>query len=436
MRVPLSLTDELFWPSPDQIPFNFALSARIRGPFGPNHLRLALACAAARHPLALARLEIDAQGAGWLVTPGCEAIDLRVAKEGECLEKVVEVELAKPFDPLTGPQVRAVWLPFEGGADVILIFNHTLGDGMSGAFFTRDVLRALGDPCARLEPVDVESGDLLEMIPARVGRAPFLRAQLALIHALAPLAWMVKKRLPQPFQPGPGAPPFSLITWRVGAEETDRLARRCKAEGTTVYAAVCAAWLKADAEVERRPVFNPARRWSRSLSTPVNLRAFLPGLAPDRFGLFMSTLTTRVECAPGIPFWQVARQVKAGLVNALAGDRKYHWVLRTHAALSGLSPADRRGALALLSAGRPEYDLAITNLGRLDFPERVGDLKIEALYGPLVNGFPFERTVSMLTFGGVMHFAFAWREFVMSRAAAERIKARALEILHAAVEEN
>ena len=143
----------------------------------------------------------------------------------------------------------------------------------------------------------------------------------------------------------------------------------------------------------------------------------------------MSTINTRVDCSPDRDFWVIAREVKRDLSRDLAGYRKFSWALHMHAALSGLSPADRRGALALLSAQRPGYDLAVTNLGRLDFPTQSGGLRFDALYGPLVNGFPFERTVSVLTFDGVMHFAFAFRAFVLDQATAEQLRARAMEIL-------
>jgi hypothetical protein len=115
--------------------------------------------------------------------------------------------------------------------------------------------------------------------------------------------------------------------------------------------------------------------------------------------------------------------------HELHADRVHLWLLRTTAAARALSPSDRRGVFDVLSARSPGYDLAITNLGRLDFPTHFGPLQVVELNGPLVNGFPWERTVSVLTFGGVLSYSFAYRDFVMDRATAEKIRNAAMHIL-------
>ena len=436
MYFPLTTASELFWLGKNQVSFNFAMMARIRGPFTPVDLSTALHRAAERHPLARVRLEIDAAGQGWLTTRDVAEIDLRIAN---CdWEHVVEVELGRPFDPCAGPQVRAVWVGGNASdaaaIDLILVFNHNVCDGMSGAFFTRDVLQLLGDPDAVLEPLNTYEGDLVNLIPRHVAAGTGMRLQLWAINTLAPLAWIVQKRFPRPTQPE-GGPRFCVQAWTLTSDHTAALVERCRTERTSVHAAVSAAWLRADAEIEEdlHPRSRWGSHWQRTVSTPVNLRRCLSQPVGDSFGLFMSNHTTRVGCGSERDFWEIAREIKRSLVHGLAGDRKFYWLLRTHAALRGLSAADRRGALALLSSQRPGYDLAISNLGRLDFPTQSGPLHFEALYGPLVNGFPFERTVSLLTFGGVMHFAFAFRDFVLDRPTARRIQARAMEILEQAV---
>jgi NRPS condensation-like uncharacterized protein len=415
MRIPLTTASEPFWLSRNKIPFNFAMMVRVRGLFTPADLIAALHCAAEQHPLARARLEIDSHGLPWLTTQGVPEINLRIANSDSTWEQVAEDELRCTFDPTVGPQVRAVWIStVEQVVYIVLVFNHNVCDGMSGAYFTRDLLQQLGStgtqplPPAVLSGPQPHYGDMVSLIPSRVARAAAVRLQMWAIHTLMPLAWMVQKRLPRPAQPE-DVPRFCILAWALIPETTAALVARCRVEGTSVHAAVCAAWLRADAEIEG------SQRWNRTVSTPVNLRGSLIGPVGDSFGLFMSTVTTRVSCNAARDFWEIAREIKRHQVNSLSGDRKFHWPLRTHAALGGLSAEDRRGALEMLSAQRPNYDLAVTNLGRLDFPTQSGSLHFEALYGPLVNGFPFERTVSLLTFGSVMHFAFAFRDFVLEQ---------------------
>ena len=76
-----------------------------------------------------------------------------------------------------------------------------------------------------------------------------------------------------------------------------------------------------------------------------------------------------------------------------------------------------------------EYDLSISNLGRLDFPVQFGPLKLEALYGPTIGCNAKEVVLGVVTVGGKMHFTMAFTDMTMTLPQAEQIKAKAMKSL-------
>jgi hypothetical protein len=74
-----------------------------------------------------------------------------------------------------------------------------------------------------------------------------------------------------------------------------------------------------------------------------------------------------------------------------------------------------------------DYDLSISNLGRVDLPSQYGDLQLEAIFAPTMNVMmDGHRILGVTTFAGRMNCTFTSRD-PLAAAVAER----ALEILAA-----
>jgi hypothetical protein len=57
------------------------------------------------------------------------------------------------------------------------------------------------------------------------------------------------------------------------------------------------------------------------------------------------------------------------------------------------NPASELALEGLVGDSGVTYDFVLTNLGRLDFPLQYGDLKVQAVYGPVVRpGMPGKKS--------------------------------------------
>jgi len=422
--------ERAMWLGGQIVPINFAMTARIGGDFSVEQLHATLARIRECHPLAAVRVAVDEVEGPCFVSEGVPDFPVRVLTGCGDADWVAAVreELGEPFTWDSGPLVRFVLLRGPDFSDLVAVCHHGICDGLAGAYLLRDILQALGEPGAPLTPLPVPP-DLWALIPASARTTPRARFQMAATTALLRVARFVQgmRRRVAPrtaVSASDGLPAwkrFCVLAWALGVTQTNELVARCRAEGASVHAAICAAWLRAFAEMQ------PGRKsWVRRVSSPISLRKRLTPPAGEAFGIFMSSVVTAVNCAPERNFWDIARDIKRELNRGSTDGKIFLWLLGMQSMVSALSDADLSSALDEF-AGQPiGYDFSITNLGRLDFPVRYGPLRLEAMYGPTVNTSEQERTVGVTTVGGRMFFTLAFRDFVLDPVTAEQLKARAM----------
>ena len=56
------------------------------------------------------------------------------------------------------------------------------------------------------------------------------------------------------------------------------------------------------------------------------------------------------------------------------------------------------------------YGYSITNVGRIDIPNRYGDLELDAVYGPLLYSDVNEKTVGVVTVAGKLTCTITYNE--------------------------
>ena len=401
---------------------NFALMLRVRGEISAGQLATALRQVRVRHPALLP----EPTDFPFEVRAGCGDDDWIEAAGSE---------LRRPFPERGGPLARFTLLQRAGGFDLLAAFHHGAADGMSGVFVLRDLLQALADPQATLVPLPAPppAGAL---IPAAVLADRGLHSRVALaVAALRArlLLARLRRRLsaPRPVGVAPAAPlpagelppdrQYLILPARLTIPQTAALLARCKQEQVTVHAAVCVAWLRAQAAL------TGAR--SGIVSSPVNLRDRLARPVGETSGVFLATLETRLECAPGRDFWDLAREFKQKLDRDLRDEVLFFKPL-LYSQLFPRVPAADRGLLAGMLFNSPvTYDFSITNLGRLALPLRSGALRVEAFYGPLVNSSEYERTVGVSTFADRLGLSFVFRASRTDPAQAKELMQRALALL-------
>jgi hypothetical protein len=220
-----------------------------------------------------------------------------------------------------------------------------------------------------------------------------------------------------------------LLPASLSAEQTAALLARCRAEGTSVHAAICVAWLRAYAES-----LEGSRRWVRTASSPVNVRNRLAQPIPETSGGFVCIVNTRVNCAPSRDFWQVAREFKQRLAGGLEDYRLFVPEL-TMAKIPTSFPQSQlfHAFERYFSDGSNKYDFSMTNLGQVGIPPTAGTLKVEAFYGPLVNSMENERTVGVSTLDGKLTFTLLFRRALMDPVQGKQLIERVVELLGEAV---
>jgi hypothetical protein len=393
------------------------MTARVRGQFAPDELHAALAQVRARHPLLGMRIAVDGEQWPCLIAEQVPDLPVRVVArqaEDDWIAQV-EQELEQPFDRPVGPLVRFVWLRSPDVSELVIVCDHLLVDGLSAALLVRDLLGQLGQPGTPIERLPVLP-TLNELIP------PDLADKLAQYLAAMPPSEAAPPQAPPP-QVSPVPPtPQRVLAWALAEPQTAALVARCRAERTTVQGAICAAFLGALAAAQ--PGVASAQR---RVQSPFSLRGRLARPVAEDFGLFIALPEVGVDCPPDRDLWDVARDIREALERETADERVFMPLVALEIQAASLSDAELFQMLA--ASFTANYDLSVTNLGRLDIPAQAGRLGLEALYGPALGvAGEHHRVLGVLTVGGRMSLTLAFRG-----PSLEHVRDRAMARLGAAV---
>ncbi|GAA3564177.1 condensation domain-containing protein [Amycolatopsis ultiminotia] len=364
------------WLAGKDFPNQFATTARVRGTADPAGLRRALDAVSARHPLLRTRIRPRPFPLVPVYrTAGVPPLPLRIVEHAGEHDWVreVETELQQPF-PAGGPLVRFVLLRRHDAFDLIMTGEHVLADATSYVYLLRDLLEVLGAPNRPVPVLDTPPAWGLVASPGDQPGAP----------PVEPTGWN---------RTGPPSECLSVLH-RVWDESlTEALIRRCRAERTTVHAALATAVLRALARFEEG---HPIRR----LSSPVNVRRRLPELFSQGFGSYIGpSITVAVDTSAGQDFWSAARAFKTELTarNSPAAFRASARILRLLYRLPG-----PLGRIATRRWIADEYDVWLTNLTRLPIPAEYPTGTLEALHLAVHTGGPRRRVVGVAEVDGRM----------------------------------
>ncbi len=372
------------------INIDFALSARVRGPLTRDRLEGALGRLCSRHPLMFVRADAREDGTPYLTTDGVPSIPLRIVDRETDDTWVVEAtrEIQVPAAYRRGPLLRCVWVRGRDVSDLILVCEHLTADGMSAVYALRDLLALAADPSLELEPV--VPPPLPDLVPAEVVAQIREDAEAwPLLGPMPPREWL----LAEPDEPahslGTGGeddvdPPL-IVPFSLEPDELSALLARCRAEGVTVQAALCAAFLTPFAEMDPA---QPVRR----AEIPADLRPKLTQPVGDAYGNLIGLTIIEFDCTPGRNLWDVARDAARAL-----GKMRDRDIFATVQVVMSLTGHMRNPDWAI------EYDLSISNLGRLNIPGTYGDLRLEEVWGPVFPATgPKHLILDVATFAGSM----------------------------------
>ncbi len=359
MRYPIPLRRAQRMLDGPKFSINFATTAHLRGPLTLSRLENALARLGQRYPMLVAHINTDEENNFYLTDDDAPPIPVRVVerKTAETWVDEVRRELPIVFNYQTGPLYRCVWVQGQDDtSDLVLVNDHMTADGRSAIYVLRDLLSLLADPTLELDPVlPVRLADLVS--------AEVLQKAAAFADSVPPDA-----PPPQPWSPSLASDPQRILPFSLTQTETATLRTRSRAEGVTIQAALCAAFLTPFAE--RHPD-SPLRL----AEVPVDLRPYLSQPVDNLYGTCLGLAIVTVNCHAGASLWDIARHAKT-VMRAVIGPDLF------------LQPPLVYQFIERPISGRfisHDYDLSISNVGQLDITAICGDLQVESVHTPTFN---------------------------------------------------
>ena len=432
-------------------PYNIVTAVMLRGGLTPDRLQSALDKAQQRHPLLRVNTILDSRGIPWFTSEDVGRIPLTVLKreDDDHALRITEKELNSQFamdkpQKSRTPLMRVTLLhPKDTStepSDVILSAQHTIADGMSMVFLTRDLLQFMTNPKQPVNPLDVTASTQDIFSPEVRSRIPKSFAEvMASLRLMVPpairdhlpaseteLMAFLKRMTPAPeVEPGGaaarkpeiGSPSSKIHTWGLTAGETQAFIARCKHEQVTVQSALCTAFLT---------IFT-------AVNTPVNLRPQLALPVGEAFGAFASGAVIRMTYDPKQGFWNNARQFHDKLQQELRDPFAVYTRFSKDVPVQTMQ-AFIQSLTALVSDQRP---FAITNLGSLDkigLLLQIGDLRVDSFFGVISPGILTNAiAVIVYTINGIMHFHLHYMEPATTTAEVKKFTSNAMTLLKSAI---
>ena len=353
----------------------FSIGASVRGQIEEEQLVHSLNTVQARHALLSVSIGWDDNDAhAFFVSDN--PIPLEIITEGDLeWQRIAEDELNRPFDPSTGPLVRAVISHGKDTTTIGLTFHHSIADGLGAVSVLDEILKVLG---GRTLPGTIPSVTFEKRLGIDMPR--FMRQTSAGKFAVA-------------------RSPLTDVHWHpakesvveLGRQRADRLFRIAKAEGVTVNSMLTAAMARAQLELDNQ--------WSSKvlrIMTPINLKPLLS--ISEQVGVFISIGLTTFHHAE-LDFWEEARRVGMNIDKFRSKDIAVR-VIGDLAQRLIEDPSYVFSSERLLD--QTPFDSVMTNLGVMHLPDTYGILDLEKLWAPALRSIPGQNVVAAATLGGVL----------------------------------
>ncbi|MFI1918941.1 hypothetical protein [Nocardia sp. NPDC020380] len=410
----LSPSERWFWVVDRISPSNCCGRIRLHGRVDPASLERAAAALVAEYPLL--RLGISAPGNRdpRLIPVTAPRIPLRRLESGDPDEwlRELDAEMAEPFDAGTGLArlVDIVNAADTAGEthDIILTISHIIADGRSLMAVLRKLITyaATGEFEAARTPIPPSD----ELIPA-AARGFWRYAYTTLYDQVAALLLRPRRLI------GPAPVPLPdrrtrIVHRSLTADQLSALVSDCRAAGVTVHGALAAAVARSiGAAADSGP------RGVAGIGSPVDFRGLLePAPEPDELGIYAPVLTGFVPFGARVSLWEAARAVNRQVARGVRQRRHL-------ATVAGM----RFGAPRTVASGwrvaemvdrRAPWNVSVTNLGRVEFPEKAGEWRLSGLVLAAGNSCVSAMTVAVVTAHDELHIGFCHVDRILPEAAA------------------
>lgn len=420
----------------DQVsPTHFSLVAQVTGELKAGRLEQTLHHLQQRHPLLRVRIAVDETDKAWFVEDTA-AIPLRfVQRQGsQHWEREVEQELALRFVGTQAPLIRVCVVHSQNISELIVTCYHTIADGLSALYLTRDILSALTDKNAipRLEPLPLLP-HLQDLVTRDVHThslpVPSISDNVNLLNIENTQS---QKHLQQPifkdidYQATLSVASHThLCSASLSSAATQLLISHCKQQQTSVHSAICAAFLMA---IYRKNCSEQSL--TLKCLSPINIRSYLTPVPEEDVGVYISAAFTVNTLNCDLTLWDIARSLKEQLNQATTPEKVLDMISPSQTKIGQDSnfQENQENMTEQLS-----YELSVSNLGVLNIPQKFAELELQAIYGPIgLTGVKKALVVGVSTLGNQLFLVIACSELAFSSLEIEKLKKEAIKLLNLA----
>jgi len=443
-------------------PFSIVtMVARIKGTVSEDMLKNAVAKVQQQHALLRVRIKDDNDHIQWFTSEGVKEIPIETfprKSENDWIK--IQAEASKiPYEFETHPAIRFILVQSPDVSELIILCHHIICDGMSLAYLARDLMVYLGDPAREVEVLPAPPAISLDNLPGDVSQSGLVKIVINRMNQ----KWAEEsvffdhedyKILTQTYWNNFNHEFFSI---ELSEAETSALVARCREENVTVNSALTAAFAGAQSFVEGDKPYHAA------LAVGVSLRDRIPNPAGEGMGYYAGAIQLKFKYNKKKSFWENARKFhksfQSKYTNKVLFSDILNWLYleptifeaMNFKKLGGLVPSDSTRyeklsafskkedvVLKLLQRDKIEsletkhWGVAVTNLGRLDFPKTYGTLELDRLMMQPGGAVPLTNVnlvLGAVTCSGKLSLIVEYAEEAVDTATMEKIKDEAIGLL-------
>lgn len=385
--------------------YNEAVTARIVGDVSEKDLKRALDAVRRIHPLLGAKVIFDTQHDAWFTTDNVPETIFRTVQRTSDTQWFDEIQKEHmiPFEVETGPLIRFVLVHSPQVSELIVFAQHSICDGIALANLIRDILTFYAEPAKGIKAIEPSlSTDYLQLNESPSSSSKSIGNDT--IHNLN-LQWRqrphyfsqvdfieVHKAYWKKMQ-------YNMTLLQLEPYETSILGAKCRKNGITINSAMTAAFLAAYQEVIGSfPIDH------NMIGIPYDLRRRLPENASNAAFCFFIGGT-------GFPYlyeqkkdlWENAQEIHKmihkgmeqldiwgrellpfdpALLDAKIFDSFMQLVPEASEETKNLKAFahDAENIAFTFTASKVRVAILNTNLGRLDYPETYGNLRLDRMF--------------------------------------------------------
>lgn len=398
-----------------ETPVNCVFAAKIKGEIPEQNFKTALEKIQQKHPML--RVVVDSKSEKYPffkekkdIAPIPLRIVERKTDEDWLTESQKEWKIL--FEEENTPLARLVWVRGQNVSEVFWVMPHCISDGTTGVTLMKEILQLLDDPSLELEPYEAfQSVD--EFLPSNFNvKSKKFKAKLYLTFArfFFMLQQKSKKRnLGKDY----------VLHQKLDPATTTQITERCKANGISVHALLCSAFMQAFQEVKGKEA-------KGKVISPVDVRHFIPEIKEDHLFAFAPTVDLAIKKGSS-DLLNNAKQIKEDLTQKIGKmeARELLWMGEQ------MHPIVDR-MISMLKSSNGGHDVTLSNMGRINIPNEYKNFSIETIFSPTV-AFPWlnSNTLVTTTYNHQMDFIFLSNEDFLPKAEAAKIKEKAIALMTA-----